>query len=773
MMDRIARIEQGWELSFVHPRTRDPVTLIASVPGNIAADLMKTGLLPDLYFGLNPLLGRDWEQTDFTYKTTLAVPLLAAGEKAALSFQGIDTSADVRIEGKSVARSDNMFVPIEIDVSAFSGKKVKLEVLVENIRSTADRNRIRFGTSRDDFHHMGYPEALVIRKAQHSFGWDIAPRLVFGGLWKPVILTVSRLPLIRRDSVFFFTQSVSPGRDKATVRLKGAVSVPPDFDLDSLEVQVDAAGGKKGFSGRQRLLSPDFDFTIDVQSPSLWWPLGYGKPDLYSLTVRLKKADEVLDELSFSSGIRTVAFEQRSDVGNPENNRFSLMVNGERIFCRGSNWVPVDALHRPLKDEMLRTLDLFTDSHCNMIRIWGGGVYEEDSLFEYCDSHGLMIWQDFMFGCAYYPQSDEFLSEVRREAEVVVRRYRNHPALVLWAGDNETDASFLWHEIAELLPSHNKLNRQILPAVVSEIDPSRPYLPSSPFLPDEAVRLKTDTVVAEQHLWGPRGYYKAPFYSETAAVFASEIGYHGCPQKESLRQFLSPAKVWGDYNNDEWLLHATEPTGRPDGKVAQRNELMRSQIREVFGSSIDPANMDKFILASQICQAEADKYYIEHFRSRKWKKTGIIWWNMKDMWPQFSDAVVDYFRRKKLAFDFIRRSQRPVCLMIREDDDGLVLVAVNDTMSAVKGGWSLGDPDSKKKIGKGKLDLPPNSAVDLGRFDAPPDMRLWFVEWEEGGDPLVNHYVTGPAPWDFERYRTFLWTIQSRTGERSDAVSQI
>jgi beta-mannosidase len=769
-LDRIYRIEQGWTLSFLHPRTSQPVTLMPAVPGNIAVDLMKTGLLPDLYVGLNPLLAKEWEETEFVYKVLFAIPPLAAGERALLRFGGVDTAAVILVDGHPVAESDNMFVPVEVDASSFAGRKVNIEVRIGTVRSAAERNRARFGTSAADFHHMNRPEALFLRKAQHSFGWDIAPRLLFGGLWKPVTLSIVATPSVARGSIVFTTESVSPDRGRARVRLKGRVSAPVTADLLPMEIRVEGSCGGSRFAAASVLDRQEFEFGITVDKPRLWWPSGYGAPDLYDVILKLSVKGDVKDDVFFRAGIRTVSLENHSDALRPEDNRFCFIVNSERIFCRGSNWVPVDALHRPGREQMLNTLDLFTDSNCNMVRVWGGGVYEDDEFYDYCDKHGLMVWQDFMFGCAYYPQSDAFLAEARREAESVVRRLRNHPSLVLWAGDNETDASFLWHEHGDLLPSANRLSRKLLASVVADLDPSTPYLPSSPFLPDEAVRMKSDTVVAEQHLWGPRGFFKSPYYAKNTALFASEIGYHGCPQKESLRQFLSAPKVWGEYNNDEWLLHATEPGGQPDGPVAKRNELMRSQVRELFGASVDMTDMLKFILASQVTQAEAVKYFIEHFRSRKPAKTGILWWNMKDMWPQFSDSVVDFYFRKKLAYGYVSRSQRPVCLMFREDDDGLTLVAVNDSLAQVKGTWSVDEPETRLKIGNGRLLIPPNSAVSLARFDRPSDMLLWFVEWEDGGDPVVNHYVTGPAPWDFERYRTYLWTILKRTGDRSDTV---
>ena len=306
-----------------------------------------------------------------------------------------------------------------------------------------------------------------------------------------------------------------------------------------------------------------------------------------------------------------------------------------RISVCGTNWVPLDALHSREKERYDRALSLLDDIGCNMVRWWGGNVYPEDMFYDFCDSHGIMVWQDFSMACGTYPQDEAFAKSMEAEVEAVVRRYRNHPSLVLWAGDNECD-EMVWSKIKL---KENTLTRTLLPEIISRNDVKRDYLPSSPYI---AKGEKMENV-SERHLWGPRDYYKSSYYKDTPAHFVSELGYHACPSVTSVKKFISGDIVVSEMkNNPSCLLHSTDYDNCQD-----RFMLMEKQIRQLFGEVPDTA--EKFALASQISQAEADKFYIELFRCKKPVKSGVLWWNLIDGWPQFSDAVVDYYFKKKLA----------------------------------------------------------------------------------------------------------------------------
>ena len=339
------------------------------------------------------------------------------------------------------------------------------------------------------------------------------------------------------------------------------------------------------------------------------------------------------------------------------------------------------------------------------------------------------------------------MGRFRTEVEQVVLELRQHPALVLWAGDNEVD-QFAAHTFDGRKPSHNRLTRELIPQVLHRLDPSRPYLPSSPYIsPAVEARGEDDLHSPEQHVWGPRDYFKSPFYAANPAAFISETGYHGAPAVESLRKFLSPEKLWPGHGNSEWIAHCTTPV------YAYRVELMYRQIREFFG--IEPETLEEFVAASQIVQAEAKKFFVENVRAHKWEKSGILWWNVMDCWPQFSDAVVDYYFNRKLAFDYIRRSQRPLQVILGEWANwGHRVIVTNDTLAPVKGSVTVSDADTEEILFAGDFEVPANANADAGRFDLPNgEQRLLLIRFEAGALSGANHYLTGRPPYSLERCR--------------------
>jgi beta-mannosidase len=403
-------------------------------------------------------------------------------------------------------------------------------------------------------------------------------------------------------------------------------------------------------------------------------------------------------------------------------------------------------------------LDLAEECGCNMIRCWGGNVYEDDLFYDICDERGILVWQDFGMGCAVYPQDEGFQQVLAREARAVVRRLRGHACIALWAGDNEVDQVPSWFGFGERDPNTNVLTRVVLPQVLQSEDPSRPYLPSSPFV-DEVAFQKGEHLIPEQHLWGPRDYFKSDYYRNSLCHFASEIGYHGCPSPVSVRKFISPDKQWppiaDGVTNDEWLLHSTcavPGLGAGEGRI----ELMTNQIREMFGTV--PDNLEDYAFASQCVQAEAKKYFIELFRTMKWRRTGILWWNLIDGWPQFSDAVVDYYFEKKLAFDFIKRVQQPLIVALREPSSWKQeIVACNDTRRALQVEYSIRDADTSQVLASGGARVGANATTVLTSipfFNS--EKRFYVIEWQSEIGAGRNHYLAGHPAFDMETYRRWL-----------------
>jgi beta-mannosidase len=262
-------------------------------------------------------------------------------------------------------------------------------------------------------------------------------------------------------------------------------------------------------------------------------------------------------------------------------------------------------------------------------------------------------------------------------------------------------------------------------------------------------------LMPEDHLWGPRDYYKSRFYTESTAHFISEIGYHGCPCVESLEEFLPPDALWPWRGNEAWRIHAADTWPEP-GPYACRIELMAKQVREAFG--IEPSSLEEFVLASQICQAEAKKFFIEMVRLAKWRRTGVLWWNVMDCWPQFSDAVVDYYFRRKLACLYIQRVQRPACVMMAEPESWACRVVLgNDSRRAVRGTFAIRDADTGAVLLEGPAEAGPNENRTLGSVPASRgEQRMFLIDWDLDGEAGRNHYLLGTPPFDLARYRAWL-----------------
>jgi beta-mannosidase len=488
----------------------------------------------------------------------------------------------------------------------------------------------------------------------------------------------------------------------------------------------------------------------------LWQPRGYGDPHVYKVKATLMQKDMALSSFDTVLGVRTVELKRTEVTSLDKPGEFKFIINGEPIMCKGSNWVPLDAFHSNDKNRYEEALALFSDTNCNILRCWGGNVYEDHAFFDLCDKYGIMVWQDFSMACTLYPRNTEFYEKMRIEAVSVVRKLRNHPSIVLWAGDNECDYFYASQGID---PNLNYVTREVLKTVVENEDPARPYLPSSPYFSPEAYATGNPSAyMPEDHLWGARDTFKAEFYHSKTVHFISETGYHGCPSKSSMEKFLSPDKLFPYQDNDEWILHCSDAFGE-HGCYTYRVKLMVDQIREYFGEC--PDNLDDFILASQINQAEAKKHFIETTRLMKWRRTGIIWWNMIDGWPQFSDAVVDYYFNKKLAYYYIKRVQNPVCIMITEPENWHCEVKIsNDTFNSYTGKYRLWDGETKKTITEGGFTSPPNSNTHITNIGVSQgEKRLILIEWEIGSEKSYNHYVLGHAPMELERYKSWLKTI--------------
>ncbi len=716
----------------------------ATVPGALETDLEAAGILPELFRGENILLTQDWENVHYCLSRTFAYHE-QPGMTDALVFEGLDCYAEVFADGQLLGRFDNMLIPHRIPLDGLRNGTHELFVHFIPAAVAARRYDVEpyEGAQRTEF------DSLHTRKAAHMYGWDIMPRAVSCGIWRHVY--IERLPAAHIRDVFAYT--VSASEERARVRIVFNADVG-GANIQRYAVRITGTCGDSVFTYEDRLWHTGYAFTRDIERPKLWMPRNYGEPNLYTLTAELLEDGAVVDTYETTFGVRTVTLDRTSTTDRAGHGRFCFRINGKPVFAMGTNWVPVDAFHWRDEERLPAILPMLDDLGCNIVRCWGGNVYENDLFYDWCDAHGIMVWQDFSMACGVYPQDEEFLSAIRKEVTAVVKRLRNHPSIILWAGDNECDCAYAWGG-EDRDPNDNRITREVIPDVLRVLDYSRPYLPSSPYIDEEAYRTKGE--ISENHLWGPRDHFKGDYYRNTVCHFASETGYHGCPSPESLAKYISPDHLWPCLGDREWLVHAATMDGREDSPYGYRIRLMWNQVETLFGKGTEAtADLASFSLASQISQAEAKKYFIERFRISKWRRTGIIWWNLIDGWPQISDAIVDYYLDKKLAYSYIKRSQKPFCLMFDEPADGrLDLYAVNDTRETKDFTYTVkSDADHVLLIGTSRI--APDSNVPIASIPAPAQKRWYLIQWNDGHEDGLNHYFANIRDIDFGYYKTLL-----------------
>lgn len=726
------------------PPFDDPAytTIPAQVPGTVELDLHRAGVIDDPFLGDNITQTWELEYGDWWYRTSFTLPEDWDAAGTALRFDGLDTIASVHLNGRLVGEPRNMLIEHELDVA-------------DALRPGENDLVVHLSSPLIAAEEFSYPaqlvqqvwdssEALWIRKAPHMYGWDITPRLVSAGIFRSVALV--RRPALRVDDWYMTTTHLDD--DSATVELQYELSFAPrgrDVELRVTGRHRDGAS----FAGSTRPHFLSGRMRVQVDDPQRWLPRGLGSPELYDVEVSLLVDGEAVDRHRTRWGLRQITLDWHLKEG--ERGRFRVEVNGEPLVLLGTNWVPLDALHSRDAERLPEALRLLGESGCNAVRCWGGNVYESEAFYDWCDENGVLIWQDFAFACGRYPQQEPFLSQIAAEAASVVRRLRHHPALMLWCGGNETDDAFTDNGID---PGTDVLTRVVLPEAVRSHDWRTPYLANSPVR--LAVRPLDD--LPERHMWGPRSAFKADFYTQNQAEFVSEIGYQGMPALSSLAEFLPPATVSDITRDPAWKLHESDHLEYLNPENNGRNQLVLDQAR-LFMSGMDAEDLEPTVLASQLSQAEAMKFFVEQTRLGRGSKWGIMWWNLLDAWPQVSDAVVDYYFRPKLAFHYLARAQQPVCLLASEAagwSRDLVLVSDHPEPATVT--WTVRSATRGTELAGGTTAIQPRTNVVVGSLPLVPEgdcyLFAWEVEAAAGTWRGANHYTEGNPPLQLDRYRS-------------------
>ncbi len=773
-MDKIL-LTGNARLSFWDGKAENPeiTEISAQIPGNVEIDMMNAGILPDIYFGENIKLLSDYEMYNYKYDITFDARKREDKERVYLKFCGVDCIAEYHLNGVKIGESKNAMIEHRFDVTdVIKSGNNKLEVTITSPIIYAEG--LEYG-AYEWAYYQNY-EALRVRKAPHSYGWDIMPRLLGCGIWRNIYIEYEQpneiLDLyvtcrsfldgfkIGQIMCVFNTKTDKPSYKNMYLKLTGFIDGNKEFE----------------YTHKMRFCKGNFKF--DVVDPKLWWPAGYGDANIYDIKAELICDEEVLAEYTTVLGIRTAEL-VKTDISDVHDGEFVFVINGEKIMCRGTNWVPIDALHSNDAKRYQKALSMIDDLGCNMIRCWGGNLYEDHEFFEFCDRHGIMVWQDFAMACAFYPQDAEFLKEMEEEAVAVIKKLRIHPSIVLWSGDNECDVHYGSISEMKIDPNKNKITREVLPEAIRMYAPYAEYLPSSPYLSPqvlkktlERTREKTPIrnrfpgelykcIVPEDHPWGPRDYFKSDFYTKLDCNFYSEIGTVGCPNISSIKKFISPDKLW-PWDNNEWYAHTTADSKTDN--YAYHVTLFEDGIKEYFDRV--PDNMEDFVVASQIEQAEAFKYIIERIRMEKWHTSGIIWWNAINGWPQFDNSVISYDFSKKLAYHYIKRSQKPVMLgMFGPYEWCCHLIMCNDTLTDKTVTYKVWDADTKEVLCSGEATADKNTSVHIDQTHIfHNEKRLFIIEWQCDGETYYNHYITGYPPIEFDKYKKWLKIIGDLDG---------
>ncbi len=705
----------------------------ASVPGSFISDMVSEGDLPDLEYSQNILLGQALEDLHVFYYTEVS---LSKGQY--LHFEGIDTVADIYVNGDMVASCDNMFMPLDVEDCFEEGANS----VVVHIKPICLESR-KYPLPASSVAPFYTQEGLYMRKAISSFGWDILPRLVTAGIYKPVTVCEHKANSI--DDVFMITARID--KQKKTSRLRVYFQFTLE-DVHTRDYTVKIEGGCKDshFEKTTTVWHISHSFSIDIENVQVWDPRNYGEPNLYDVNVYLYYKDSLVDEYSFKYGVRTVQLAH-------DRNEFKFIVNDTPVFVMGSNWVPTSYYPHEQSDRLDMALSLLDESGANMVRVWGGGYYEDNEFYDFCDERGILVWQDFMMACAIYPQDDVFAEKIFKEASYQIKRLRNHCCIALWCGDNECDqAMATWSDFIRD-PESNIITRKTLPSVLMAHDFSRPYIPSSPHIFEG----QTQHNSADRHIWTRTEHFASNFYMETTASFISEIGYTAFPNVTSLYKFLeTPQSILREDGSatDEYVLHGTAPDVTRkmwyDHKVPCAC-LFASKVFSPLSS-----DLETLVKQSQYTQAEAYKTWIEHARLSD--INGILIWNLLDGWPQVSEAMVDYYFTKKPSFDFVKNAMRAVNVIIKEESRGALKIFVANA-SRNNASVSYEISCNGKAIANDRIEVLPDENKLVSMMYTNGESNFYKIDFWINGHHYASHYQENAESLDINTYISNLKTV--------------
>ncbi|HBC87730.1 MAG TPA: hypothetical protein DCZ94_12295 [Lentisphaeria bacterium] len=684
-------------------RVKNKETIPVQVPGDTHSALLDAGKIPDPYWADNELSLQWIGREDWIFSRKFTVPDGMLAEKSVfLNCDCLDSITSISINGRPAGTTENMFLRYRFEVKHLlkSGEN-SIEILFHSAENAA------IEASKKLKHEIPYtknpvqsPNRNLIRKVQCHSGWDWGPCLMVAGIYGDISLGAysdARIEHVYCDQkhskdlceVKVTCEVFSPDGEKTTMKIVLAAQ--------ELMETVELKPGLNKING-----------TVTVKNPNLWWPNGFGEQYLYQLSVKVGSS-----EIKKRLGLRRIELISEEDkIG------LSMLfrINGTDIFAKGADWIPCDALpRRQTKEAMEYLLDSAVKVNMNMLRVWGGGQYEYDYFYELCDEKGIMIWQDFMFACAMYPASDEFLNLVRQEAVYQVKRLRDHACIALWCGNNENLGALNWFKESKekrdrYLVDYDRLNEGVLGNTVRELDPDRVFWPSSPCGgPGDYSDAFHNDKRGDMHYWGV--WHQGKSFDNFLKIFprfCSEFGYQSFPSIDTVRTYAP---------DDQFNVTS------PVMEHHQRNFGGNSKIIEMFSRYFRlPEGFENFVYLSQVMQGIAIKTAVEHWRRLRPDCMGTIYWQLNDNWPVCSWASLNYQGSWKLLHYMARRFYAPTIVNAIQDDEKkqVEIFMSNDSLKAKKAAVTIQVRDLSGKVSfedKISASVPANSAKPLRKYD--------------------------------------------------------
>ncbi len=670
-----------------HPPEVKGEWLPAVVPGDVHLDLLRNKRIEDPFYRDNESKLQWIEKAGWEYRTSIdASDAVLAREHIDLVFEGLDTACTLYLNGERIAAPNNMFREWRIDV------KTRLHKGQNELRIVfpAPMKAAEAVAEKDPWHTRTHTDPKgYIRKAVYEFGWDWGPRFATSGVYRPAYLELwndARISgmFVEQEDVKEAAAHLDVHADVlASKETKAVVSL--SYGIDGAETKID----------REVTLTPGenhISFPVEITYPRRWWPAGYGEQPLYKFHVAVKADGHELDTRDTKTGLRSVVLRRELDKWGRS---FEFVINGVPVFAKGADVIPFDSFpSRVTEKNYRRILGSARDANMNIVRLWGGGYYETDQFYEICDELGLMVWNDLMFGNNWQPGTYAFKQDIEQEAEYQMTRLRNHPSIVLWAGNNETELLRDWNGNGQLPPAvHERIWEDyltefsgILARTAARLTPQIPYWPSSPSADYE--ELSDSYQSGDNHDWTVwHGQLDFSAYNEHHWRFISEFGFQSFPEMKTVESFTTA----------EDRANIFTPVMKAHQKNGNGNKLIDEYMNRYFG---EPKDFASFLYASQVLQAEAIKTGAEGWRRARPRTMGTIFWQLNDCWPVASWSSLDYDGRWKALQYYARRFYAPVLVSPQFVDGTISVYIVSDKMAAENGSLRLRIMDFSGKVVK-------------------------------------------------------------------------